>query len=122
MKIIKTIGLVFLIVLFACFLAKIITVFPGKGKFKRYVIENSHRVYRIDDTWRLKCTNYYWEEITIKKEGNNGYYLIAWGRRDKNLFWYLFLDYDFTVDIPYNRSKNNSVGLDEEIIRIMNSI
>ncbi len=117
------------IVLWATKVKEMAPLSQKEDNFKEYFIENSHRVYSTDNywkkdnskTWRLTCIDYYWEEITIKKTGDSSYYLIAWGKRDKRLHWYLFRDYDFGVDITYNRSKNKSVGLDEEIMRILNN-
>lgn len=93
-------------------------IWRSKNKFKRYVIENFSRIY-IDSENLLKLTylDFYFEEVSIKKMDENTYTIIAWGDRN-SIFWYLFKDYYFTIDLKYKESKKKSIKLDKKVMRL----
>lgn len=100
-----------------------------ESRCKKYIIEHQDSLkiinsYNPDKSnifylLNIKDLNYY-EEVTIKYNPKTAnYFIIFWGNR-KSWKFRVKLDKDFEVDIPYLKSKNKNVELDEKLINILN--
>lgn len=109
---------------------------PSEKTCKKYIIEHQKEIV-IDTSnfisqekgkkyFKIMSTEYsYFEDITIRLNDENSYYVIFWADRDKiksgwyRFLWKLKLDKSFEVDIKYNEYKGKNVDLDKEILKIL---
>lgn len=99
-----------------------------KESKKNYIIENSDKIVPrgdifTDDTfiYDIDSLKGYYTDITIRLNSDSSYSVVYWGDRDSWL-WDFKLDYYYSVDIPYNRSKGIDVSKDIELINILKNI
>ena len=95
-----------------------------KSKFKDYIIErNDHNTRLCCDSEGVYSNTFkdgYYTNITINlytTKTDSSYYVVFWGDRN-SILWNIIKDYNFSVDIPYNRYKGKDVTKDLKILEI----
>jgi len=122
----KNIILVFLVFLFSLLITINIDInFSKKHRFKNFIIENKDKIKYIEigdySHYSIDSLSGYYNVVSIHLTSDSTYKIIFWGDRNSWL-WDYKLDYYFTEDIPYNRSKRKNVEKDVEIINILKNI
>lgn len=103
-----------------------VLVFVGCGdnKYKDYIIEHADE-FRVIDSWDGKrykmdmcsCESSYFTDVTIGFRGDSSYFVVFWGDRD-SWKWDFKKDYDFSVDVPYQRHIKKDVSRDIKILEL----
>lgn len=95
----------------------------SKSKGKDYIIEHSSDLHSVDfdsfdndSTLKIDIKNSYYTDVTLRLTSDSSYRVIYWGDRE-SWMWDIRKDFYFSVDIPYNRSKNIDVSKDIEILK-----
>ena len=95
------------------------------NKSKNFIIRNKDKIKYIENGdyshYSIDSLSGYYTDVSIHLTSDSTYKIIFWGDRNSWL-WDYKLDYYFTEDIPYNRSKRKNIEKDVEIINILKNI